>query len=163
GVHGGAADHRVLGIGNGAKRGKGNGASEQSGSEFTHGVKLLEFRFPASLGRKEIRSKIRGVSKKPEKNRRRQMFFKSPAATTGPVGWPVGEPPAGSRLTASTAPCASFSLAAAGTDICAVAPAGMTPIDTGRFLPSIIHSSKSLPAARLPATCERSMACRAAS
>ena len=43
------------------------------------------------------------------------MFFRSPAATTGPVGWPVGDPPAGSRLIASTAPEAS-SVANLGSD-----------------------------------------------
>ena len=41
------------------------------------------------------------------------------------------------------------------TGICVVEPTGMTPIETGGFVPSIIHSSKSLPAARSPETCDR--------
>ena len=44
-----------------------------------------------------------------------QMLSRSPAATTGPVGWPLGEPPAGSTDTARTSPLPSLPFAAGAT------------------------------------------------
>ena len=194
GIHGGAADHRVFGIGSGGECGNSDGAGEQKGGEFAHDVKLLGLSFPlwgregdTELEMREfqrcqenicifvcqrtaifVQLRFAGAASFRKAHREEidlrhsdagcwrrepcQMLFRSPAATTGPVGWPVGEPPAGSRLTASTAPCASFSLHGRRQVRCVVAPTGMTPIDTGAFLPSIIHSSKSWPAARSPDT-----------
>ena len=62
---------------------------------------------------------------------------------------PVVEPPAGSRLMANTAPESILALIASPTGSLALAPAGMTPSDTGACWPSITHSSKSRPCARL--------------
>ncbi len=60
-----------------------------------------------------------------------QTSCRSPEATTGPVGWPVGEPPGGSRLMANMAPAAMRSRIACATARWTDAPTGMTPSETG--------------------------------
>src|SRR5262245_49311053 len=82
-----------------------------------------------------------------------QSDFRSPEATTGPVGCPVGEPPVGSRLIASTAPAASLARISGVTVILIVSPVGSTPIETGARWPLIIQSSKSRSAPFAPETC----------
>ena len=79
------------------------------------------------------------------------MLFRSPAATTG-SGRLAGRRTAGGlEADGQHRALRKFFLGCqAKRPICAVAPAGMTPIETGGFLPSIIHSSKSLPEARSP-------------
>ncbi|TIX78701.1 MAG: hypothetical protein E5V27_24140, partial [Mesorhizobium sp.] len=54
GIHGGAADHRILGIGGSGERGNGDRAGKQKGGEFTHDSISSGLSFP-SLGRKQIR------------------------------------------------------------------------------------------------------------
>jgi hypothetical protein len=51
--------------------------------------------------------------------------------TTSPVGWPVGEPPGGSMLTANCIEAASAAFCAALNARLDVAVAGSTPNETG--------------------------------
>ena len=69
------------------------------------------------------------------------MSLSGPAATTGPVGAPVGEPPGGSLLTASVVPGPMRAASSRGSGTRACGPSGSTPSETGGLLPSITQSS----------------------
>src|SRR4029079_6264719 len=70
-----------------------------------------------------------------------------PEYSTGPVGWPVGEPPGGSRLTASAGMFDNASAGGTGTQTRTTRPAGMTPSDFGGLACGNAHNSNTWPAA----------------
>ena len=72
-----------------------------------------------------------------------QILPIGPAATTGPVGAPVGDPPAGSRLTASTVPSVNRLFYSCVKTKRAGGLRGNTPRDTGGLVPMMNQSSKS--------------------
>ena len=64
------------------------------------------------------------------------MSSRSPTASTGPVGCPVGEPPGGSRLIAIWAAVViSARIWSEVTGTRVETPAGITPSETGASLP----------------------------
>lgn len=66
---------------------------------------------------------------------------RGPLAITGPVAWPVGEPPKGSRLTASVAPSAIMLRSSAGITSSPLSPGWKTPSDLVMPLPGTSQSS----------------------
>ncbi len=79
----------------------------------------------------------------------RQAPCIGPVATTGPVGWPVGDPPVGSIDTASTACALSCAMISGGRCIVASAVGGNTPSGIGFWFGAISQSSIALSALML--------------
>src|SRR5262249_19158807 len=69
------------------------------------------------------------------------IFVSLPLPMTGPVGWPVGEPPGGSSETARPASRLAWSAKVAGGAIWVGGAEGKTPSGSGLPLGGISHSS----------------------